>query len=156
MQNENQTPAVVTVMQSKQITVLNHSITPMLTRRETGGAYYTFSCVTPPGMGIPLHYNEQGDAIVAIVDGEYSVMIGNKRYHALKGDICFFPKMVPHSFQNIGTKATTTIWTVTPGKNFEHFFNALSNLPAGEPDPAMMARIFADNGMKIVTPAMVQ
>jgi quercetin dioxygenase-like cupin family protein len=155
MQSKNQTPAVVAAEQSKQITVLNHSITAMLTVQQTGGAYYTFTCVTPPGQGIPLHYNEEGDAIVAIVDGEYSVMIGDKRYHALKGDVCFFPKRVPHSFQNIGTKASTTIWTVTPGKNFEQFFNALSNLPAGDPDPAMMAKIFADNRMSIVAPAMV-
>jgi len=155
MQNKNQTAAVVAAQQSTPMTVLNHSITPMLTRQQTGGAYYTFTCVSPPGQGIPLHVNEQGDAIVAVVDGEYSVMIGDKRYHALKGDVCFFPKQVPHSFQNIGTKAGTTVWTISPGANFEHFFDTLSNLPAGEPDPAAIARIFAENGMSIVMPAMV-
>jgi quercetin dioxygenase-like cupin family protein len=155
MQIKNETPAVVAAQQSKQMTVLNHSIRPMLTVEQTDGAYYTFTCTTPPGEGIPLHYNEEGDAIAAIIDGEYSVVVGDRRYHALQGDVCFFPKGTPHSFQNIGTRASTTIWTVSPGKNFEQFFNALSKLPAGEPDPALMTRIFADNKMRIVAPAAV-
>ena len=79
-------------------------------------------------------------------------MIGDKRYHAKPGDICFFPRNVPHSFQNIGTKSGITLWTVIPGANFEAFFDELGALPAGEPNLEVVAKIFADYGMKILVP----
>jgi mannose-6-phosphate isomerase-like protein (cupin superfamily) len=111
-----------------------------------------FECITPPGHGIPPHVHDREDEIISIIEGEYLVMIGDKRFHATKGDICFFPKHIPHSFQNTGTKAGTTLWTVIPGTNFEEFFEKLAELPAGEPDLEVVAKIFADYGMKIIVP----
>lgn len=152
MQSKNQTATVATAHQGKKFNVLGHSITALLAKQNTDGNYYVFECITPPGHGIPPHVHDREDEIIAIVEGEYSVMIGDKRFHAMKGDICFFPKQISHSFQNIGTKAGTTLWTVIPGANFEEFFDKLAALPAGEPDLSVVAKIFAEYGMKILVP----
>jgi quercetin dioxygenase-like cupin family protein len=152
MQSKNQTATVVTTSQGKKFNVLGHAITALLAKQDTKGNYYVFECVTPPGHGIPLHVHDREDEIISVVDGEYSVIIGEKRYHAKKGDICFFPRHIPHTFQNIGTKVGTTLWTVIPGANFEDFFNKLEALPGGEPDFEIVAKIFADYGMKILIP----
>ena len=150
MHSNNETPAMVSTQQGKQFNVMGHAITAMLFHKQTGGNYYAFKCVSPPGHGIPYHINEEGDAIAIIVDGEYSVMIGDKQFHALKGDFCFFPKGTPHSFQNTGTKAGTTTWTIAPGENFEQLFDSLRKLTAGEPDPEKVAKIFTDNKMRLL------
>ncbi len=152
MQTNNQTATVATAGQGKKFNVLGHSITALLSKLNTDGNYYVFECITPPGHGIPPHVHDREDEIISIVEGEYSVVIGDKRFHAKKGDICYFPKHIPHSFQNIGTKAGITLWTVIPGANFEEFFDKLAALPAGEPDLEMVASIFAEYGMKILVP----
>jgi quercetin dioxygenase-like cupin family protein len=152
MQSQNQIPTVATAGQGKKFNVLGHAITAILTRENTDGNYYVFECVTPPGLGIPPHVHDREDEIITIVDGEYSVMIGDKRFHAVQGDVCFFPRHVPHSFQNIGTKAGTTQWTVIPGGNFETFFEELGALPAGEPNLELVAKIFAAYGMQLLVP----
>ncbi len=152
MQTKNQTATVATSGQGKKFNVLGHSITSLLAKQNTDGNYYVFHCITPPGHGIPPHVHDREDEIITIVEGEYSVMIGDNRFHALKGDIFYFPKHIPHSFKNIGTKAGTTLWTVVPGGNFEEFFDQLGALPAGEPDLRIVAKIFSDYGMEILIP----
>jgi len=93
-----------------------------------------FECVTPPGQGIPLHVHDREDELIYITEGEFAVMLGDKNFTANAGDEIFFPKHIPHAFQNIGSKVGRTLWTVVPGGNFEEFFGKLSALPAGEPD----------------------
>lgn len=148
MQSNNEMPAMGTSAQGKQLNVLGHAITAMLFHKQTGENYYAFKCVSPPGLGIPYHLNGVGDAIVIIVEGEYSITIGDKRFAATNGDLCFFPKGTPHAFQNVGTKAGTTTWTMVPGENFEQFFESLSKLPAGDPDAAVVAKIFTDSELR--------
>jgi mannose-6-phosphate isomerase-like protein (cupin superfamily) len=152
MQSKNKTSTVSTAGQGKQLNALGHSITEMLGEKNTGGDYYVFECVSPPGQGFPLLRHQHEDKVVAIIEGEFSVMVGTKRFHALKGDVCFFPRQVSHSIQNIGTKAGTTLWTVVPGSGFEKFFNKLGKLPAGDPNPSTVAKIFADHGTSLLKP----
>jgi mannose-6-phosphate isomerase-like protein (cupin superfamily) len=149
MQSNHHTATVTVAGKGKHLNVFGHSITEKLTGHNTGGNYYVFECISPPGQGIPLQNNKQGDAIAAILEGEYSVVIGDKRFHVLKGDICFFPRKVDHSFQNIGTKAGITLWTINPGNNFEAFFKELGQLPPVNANPSLVAQIFADNSIKL-------
>ena len=128
MQTKNQTATVATAGQGKKFNVLGHSITALLAKQNTDGNYYVFECLTPPGNGIPPHVHDTEDEIIAVVDGEFTIMIGGKSFIAKAGDICFFPKHIPHAFQNTGVKAGKTIWTVIPGANFEEFFGKLGAL----------------------------
>jgi quercetin dioxygenase-like cupin family protein len=145
-------PTVASAGLGKKFNVLGHAITTLLTKQSSGGTYYVFECITPPGLGIPPHVHSQEDELIYISEGEFSIMLGNKRFHAQKGDLCFFPKNIPHAFQNIGARAGITEWTVIPGENFEDFFEELGALPAGEPDLQKVAEIFENYGMKILMP----
>lgn len=153
MKTNSQMGTVATANHGKKFNVLGHSITTRLAKQNTEGNYYVFECITPPGFGIPPHVHEKEDEIILIVKGEYSVMIGDQTFNANAGDICFFPKHIPHSFQNTGSREGTTLWTVIPGANFEEFFDKLGSLPAGEPDIKVVAKLFADYGMQILMPA---
>ena len=152
MQTTNQKATVSVAGEGKKFNVLGHAVTVVLSKQETGGNYYVFEVVTPPGMGIPPHVHDREDELIYVTEGEFGIMLGDKQFMAKAGDEIFFPRHIPHAFQNIGTKAGKTLWTVVPGGNFEEFFDKLGALPAGEPDLQKVAEIFAAYGMKILIP----
>jgi quercetin dioxygenase-like cupin family protein len=141
---------VVTPSAGKALHVLGHSAIVQLARRDSAGHYYVFALTTPPGHGIPPHVHDREDELIHVVEGTFLITLGGAQYTAGPGDQIFFPRHIPHAFQNIGSTAGRTVWTVVPGGNFEDFFERLSALPAGPPDLAQVAAIFADFGMKIV------
>jgi hypothetical protein len=74
-------------------------------------------------------------------------MFGDKNFIATKDDEIYFPRHLPHAFQNIGSEAGKTLWTVIPGSNFEEFFDKLSALPVGAPDLQRVRQLFVRYGM---------
>ena len=150
MQTTNQKATVVATGEGKQMNVLGHSVTVKIAKRESNGNSYVFEVVTPPGHGIPPHVHDREDELIYVVEGEFGIVLGDKQFKANTGDEIFFPRHTPHAFQNIGSKAGITLWTVVPGGNFEEFFDKLGALPAGEPDLKIVTEIFAEYGMKIL------
>lgn len=155
MQTTNQKATVVAAGKGKQMNVLGHSVTVKLSKQETNGNTYVFEVVTPPGLGIPPHVHDREDELIYVVEGEFGILLGDDQFTAKAGDEIFFPRHTPHAFQNTGSKAGKTIWTVVPGGNFEEFFDKLGALPAGEPDLQLVAEIFAAYGMKVLIPENV-
>lgn len=155
MQTTKSIAAVVGDGQGKKLNVMGHSITVKLSKQETRGNQYVFEVVTPPGAGIPPHVHDHEDELIYVVEGEFGIMLGNKNFQARAGDEIYFPRHIPHAFQNTGSKAGKTIWTVVPGGNFEEFFEKLAALPPGEPDLKKVIEIFATYGMKILMPENV-
>ncbi len=155
MQTAKSIATVVANGQGKKLNVLGHSVTVKLSKQETQGYHYVFEVITPPGLGIPPHVHDREDEIVYVAEGEFGIMLGDKNFKAYAGDEIYFPRHIPHAFQNNGSKAGKTIWTVVPGGNFEEFFDKLGALPAGEPDLQLVAEIFAAYGMKILIPENV-
>jgi quercetin dioxygenase-like cupin family protein len=129
--------------------VLGHTATVQLARQHSAGHYYVFSLITPPGHGIPPHVHDREDEMIHVVEGTFLITLGGRQYRAGPGDQVFFPRLVAHAFQNIGSSAGRTVWTVVPGGNFEDFFEQLAGLPPGPPDPQRVGAIFAAFGMTL-------
>jgi quercetin dioxygenase-like cupin family protein len=145
------TPTIVAADQGRMFIVMGHSVTLKLSRKETEGNYYVMEIITPPGLGIPPHVHEREDELIHVLEGEFGIMLGEEQLVARAGDEIFFPRGIPHAFQNIGTRAGRTLWTVVPGGSFEEFFEELAALPANEePDLARVAAIFAKYGMMVL------
>ena len=153
MQTTIQKATVAAANQGRKYNVLGHSVTNVLAKQNTEGNYYVFEVVTPPGHGIPPHVHEREDELIYVVEGEFGILLGDKQFQAKTGDEIFFPRHIPHAFQNTGSKAGKTLWTVVPGGNFEEFFEKLSALPPGEPDLKKVAEIFAAYGMTVLVNA---
>ena len=153
MQTTNQKATVVATGQGKKLNVLGHSVTVKIAKKESIGNSYVFELITPPGHGIPPHVHTREDEFIYVVEGEFGIMLGEENFKANAGDQIFFPRHTPHAFQNIGSKAGKTLWTVIPGGNFEEFFEKLAALPTGEPDLKIVTEIFAAYGMKILVPS---
>ncbi len=144
------TPVVVKKAAGRTLDVLGHSVVVQLSRSDSQGHYYVFALTTPPGHGIPPHVHGREDELINVIEGTFLITLGGREFTAEAGDQIFFPRHIPHAFQNIGSTAGKTVWTVVPGGNFEDFFDRLSALPPGPPDPARVAAIFAEFGMQIV------
>lgn len=153
MESTNATAKVAKAGVGRKLNVMGHSVTITLTRSETEGNYYLFELVTPPGLGIPPHVHDREDEIIHVVDGKFMIILGEEQRVAEAGDVIFFPRHIPHAFQNIGDTPGTTLWTVVPGGNFEDFFEELAALPADrEPDIPKVIEIFARYGMEVLLP----
>lgn len=142
--------------QGRKLNIIGHSVTIKLKREETEGNYYVMEVITPAGHGIPPHVHSREDEMIYVLEGEFMIMLGEQNIRATAGDEIFFPRGIPHAFQNIGTTAGKTLWTIVPGGNFEDFFEDLGALPADrEPDMGRVIQIFADYGMQVLLPPPV-
>jgi mannose-6-phosphate isomerase-like protein (cupin superfamily) len=148
----NKPARVVTPAEGKTMNVMGHTATIKLGRDETNGDYYTFEVVSPPGLGIPPHVHKHEDEVIYVVEGEYAIVLGGDIFTATAGATLHFPRGTPHGFQNVGAAPGKTLWHVTPGANFEPFFDELGALPPGPPDLAYVAALFGRYGMDILPP----
>lgn len=143
---------VVSAGEGRKMRVIGNDVIVKLTRQETGGEYYLFEVITPPGVGVPPHVHQHEDEIIEVIEGEYEFMLGERTYIVTAGALVHFPRHMPHAFRNVGAKPGRTLWTVIPGANFEEFFEELGALPEGPPDLEKVAAIFVRYGMEILPP----
>lgn len=150
MQTMTLSPAsVVTSSEGKKMNVLGHDATVKLSSSATNGNY-VFEVVSPAGMGIPPHVHEKEDELIYVLSGEFEVFLDGKISKATAGDWLNFARGTAHGFKNIGALPGKTLWVVTPGKNFEEFFDKLGSLPAGAPDMEKLVKLFADHGLPLL------
>lgn len=137
----------------KKMNVMGHAVTVKLTKSETGGEYYVFEVVSPPGAGIPPHVHRNEDEVIQVLEGEYEIQLGDQTYQVSRNGLIHFPRRIPHGFRNVGTNPGRTFWTVIPGANFEKFFDELGALPADRPpDLGKVAEIFNRYDIDLLPP----
>jgi quercetin dioxygenase-like cupin family protein len=153
MSIQSKQATIIDAGEGAKLNILGHAVTVMLTSAETNGDGYLFEVITPAGHGIPPHVHEREDEYIYIAEGVYEVFLNGRTHKAKSGAMLHFPRYIPHGFRNIGATPGKTVWTVTPGANFEPFFNELGALPAdAPPDMQKVVGIFAKYGMEVLPP----
>lgn len=148
---QKRTPLVVPAMEGRRMSVLGNEIEVKLGTSETAGLAFVFECVTPAGEGVPPHVHQHEDEIIRIIEGEYEIFLDGKTYKATDGAVINFPRSIVHAFRNSGKRPGRALFIVTPGENFERFFDELTTLPPNAPpDLARVADIFNRFGLPIV------
>lgn len=104
------------------------------------------------GKGTPLHIHDSQDEIFYVIEGAYYFQVGEDRYNVGSGDSIFLPRKVPHAWTQVSEKGKMTV-IMQPAGKLENFFVTMSALDH-EPTPAEIAKIFADNEMKVVGPPL--
>jgi quercetin dioxygenase-like cupin family protein len=149
---ETMTLSAASVVKSgsgKKMTVVGHDATIKLGSHQANGNY-VFEVVSPAGMGIPPHVHQHEDELIYILSGDFEVFLDGKISKATAGDWLNFTRGTAHGFTNTGSLPGKTLWVVTPGKNFEAFFDELGALPAGPPNMDKLAKLFADYGLPLL------
>jgi quercetin dioxygenase-like cupin family protein len=131
---------------------LGHTAREIVTSEQSGGAYYVFDVISPPGLGIPPHVHSREDEVIFVLAGDFEVFLGGKVARAGAGSTLNFARGTPHGFRNVGETPGKTLWFVTPGASFQTFFRRLAELPPGPPDMAKVAALFAEFGMQVLPP----
>jgi quercetin dioxygenase-like cupin family protein len=104
------------------------------------------------GMGTPLHIHHVQDEVFYVIEGNYYFQVGEDKFHLSAGDSIFLPMKVPHAWTQVSEKGKMIVLFQPAGK-MENFFVKLATME-NEPTKEEMAKLFADNDMKIIGPIL--
>ena len=148
-ENLPRVPRIVTAAEGKKIDAAGN-FTVKIPSEMSGGAYFIFEAVLPPGTGVALHRHVFQDEIVHLLEGEMEVRYGDQTYRARPGDIGNFTRGVPHGFHCVSDVAARTVITVIPG-GLERFFEQTRTMT----DPAEIVKLAARYGMEFLGPNFI-
>ena len=93
----------------------------LVTGDQSGGAYFMMEAWVPPGGGPPPHVHRREDETFYIVEGQCSILLGDRTVTARAGDFVNIPRGTVHGFRNEGTGAMRMVLTFSPS-GIEKFF----------------------------------
>ena len=134
------------------MTVFGQTVTERITREDSGGGYYIFDEVTPPGMGVPPHRESLEDEVVMVRAGQFEVFLNGAMSHVGPGAILNFARGSLHGFRCLGSDPGQTTWIVTPGLNGQTFLRELATFPPGPPDFARLDALHVRHGISMAPP----
>ena len=124
-----------------------------LSGKDTGGQLYIFEHRDMGKGGPPRHIHFEQDEWFYVVAGEFAFEVGERKTRLSAGDTLFAPRNVPHGWANVGDEPGTLLTIVSPVGPFENFLMETTRY-ATLPPPEVVAKAFADNGMKVVGPPL--
>jgi quercetin dioxygenase-like cupin family protein len=107
--------------------VLGDHYTFKISSQQAKGALAVVEIVTFPQNGPPPHIHRREDESFFVLDGDFSVLVGDRWSEAGTGAFVHIPKDTLHTYKNIGTKSGRLVVILTPG-GFENFWREI-----GEP-----------------------
>lgn len=120
---------------------------------DTGGAFAVFEVPTVPFAGPPLHLHHTENEWFYTLDGEHDFQVGDKIHHLAPGGSIFAPRMVPHTWQNVGDSPGRMLVFVQPAGRLETFFGLYSKLVSiGALSTATAKALFQEYEMEVVGP----
>lgn len=134
------------------------SLVHKITSKDSGGTMLLSDYFLPPGGGTPLHVHTHEDETFFVIEGEVTFSVNGARLVAAAGATIFGPRGVPHCFKNCSGRPARMVLLVTPGENFEKFYDVvgLAGASGGPPtDAEIIGRIMATapaHGITILGP----
>lgn len=114
---------------------------------ETGGDFSLVEHPIPPKTLVaPMHLHEREDEYSFVLEGRMGARLGDDVVYAETGDFVFKPRNQWHTFWNPDDTPCRILEIIAPG-GFEHFFEELAELVAGEFDPQSLAELDAKYGL---------
>ena len=127
---------------------------------DTNGEFGLLEITVGPGDGSPWHVHADEDEWFYVLEGEFTVYVGDTRLSLTAGSFAFGPKGVPHTFIAEAPHGGRALVGFAPF-HFEGFLREVG-VPAPErvlpppleapPDMARLLPIGARNGMEILGP----
>lgn len=82
---------------------------------QTGGAYSVTEIESFPGNGPPPHIHHREDECFYVVEGAFSVILGDLIMDVADGDFVRIPKGTPHTYRNVGAIPGKLLVILSPG-----------------------------------------
>lgn len=143
------------VLSGSSVDVLGNTVTFKAVSADTAGAYSLVEAVSVPGAGTPPHKQHDDDEAFFILEGVYTIHLGDSVRTARPGDYVFVPRGTLHAFRNEGSVPARMLIINSPGGLHEAFF-AEVGVPAGSdaapPDFPTVLESAARYGIEIMLP----
>jgi quercetin dioxygenase-like cupin family protein len=125
-----------------------------VTGDRSGGLLDVCENVTEPGAGPPLHIHHASDETYYVLEGTFTVRLGEQTFTATPGTFVFIPRGTVHAFMNAGPAPARLLLTFSPG-GVDRFFEDLTPVMAAEPpDMARAAAVSEKHRLEIVGPPL--
>lgn len=121
--------------------------------QDTGGTWYIFEHRDMPKGGPPRHIHFGQDEWFYALQGEFVMVIGERRFQLRPGDSAWAPRMIPHVWACVSDTPGTLLTAVSPAGTFEEFIREAGHLST-LPSPEEVAQAFERHGMKVVGPPL--
>jgi quercetin dioxygenase-like cupin family protein len=122
---------------------------------ETGGSMLVFENEVPPGEGPPLHFHENEDEGLYVLDGDFRFRIGDDIRPATPGSFVFVPRGVEHSWQNVGDRTARMLIVFTPS-GMERFFESFGALNVERANLESITALGAEVAMGVAGPPLAR
>ena len=124
------------------IQFFKQTIAVLASASDTDGALGVIEVASPRGAVPPLHVHQREDEAFYVLEGDYSVLIGDDVIKASPGAWVWGPRGVPHGYQ-IDSERGRHLSLTMPG-GFEAFFEEVTAIATPSADPRQeMGRLTA-------------
>ncbi len=129
--------------EGKTVSVLGDRYAHKAVGEQTGGAYgLVETIVTASSAGPPPHVHGGEDEAFYVLEGEVTVLIGERTMTAMPGSFAFVPRGTVHTFSNRGTRDARLLLIISPA-GFEHAFAEMAEVAPSADQPPDMGRLLA-------------
>lgn len=118
---------------------------------DTNGVFSLLEAEEPPGFGPPLHVHYDADEAFYVLDGEYTMFLGDREFSCPAGSFVFIPAGLRHGFR-VGGVPSRKLNFYFPGAMIGYFDELGQALAAEEVDEGALADIARRHAMEIVGP----
>jgi len=119
---------------------------------QTGGSIAVFEEVVPPRGGTSLHIHRDSDEVIHIVNGEFTVRLGERSQNVPAGAWIFIPRGSPHGWRNCGRQDARAFFIFTPGDGAKYVEEQrFQGKPGPEIDPAIRHALQQRHGFEFIT-----
>lgn len=137
------------------IRFFQQTIAVLASASETNGAIGAVELAGPRGSVPPLHVHQREDEAFYVLEGDYSVFVGDEVITASPGTWVWGPRGVPHGYQ-VRSERGRHLSLVMPA-GFEAFFEEVAVIatPGADPRKEMgkLAAVAARYGIEFLGPA---
>jgi quercetin dioxygenase-like cupin family protein len=137
------------------IRFFQQTIVTLVSTSDTNGMLGAIEVAGPSGSVPPLHVHHREDEAFYVLEGEYTVFVGDDVIAASPGSWVWGPRDVPHGYQ-IRSERGRHLSLLTPG-GFEAFFEEVAAIATPEADPrsqlSTLTEIAARYGVELLGPA---
>lgn len=109
-------------LENKVYGVVGHVYKILSNEKQTGGAYTLLEALIPPeDQGPPPHTHTKEDESFFVIQGDFTVFIGEQEFRVQAGDFIHCPRNVRHTFRN-NSKIQGKLIVILNPSGFERFF----------------------------------
>jgi quercetin dioxygenase-like cupin family protein len=127
--------------EGRAVSLLGGRYTYKAVGEQTGGAYGLVESTVPAGSsGPPPHVHVGEEEAFYVLEGEVTVLIGDRELTAPTGSFALVPRGTVHTFSNRTDREARLLTIISPA-GFEHAFAEMAKVAPSAEEPPDMGRL---------------